>query len=1059
MAKLQNNQSIKGLQEELSRMADLFENTRINYQLLDGQGIIRHANKSWLECLGYKKDEVVGKSFDRFLSLESGSVFNKNIRNFIKLDSREELELMLCCSDGSEINTSFSCFGKRDEKGELLNIHCVFQNISRLRTVEEALKISEDKYERIFNSFLDVYYQTDENSIITLISPSVRKTGRYDPDELIGRHVGDFFIDEEDRMKIRELLFEQGYVDDYDLSLRTKDGNLIDVSINAHLIRDEQGVIKNIEGVIRDISRRKKFELEIASYNNRLKEITDGLPAVLFQLSQNDQRIDISYISPNVKEKLGISADKIIKDPISVLKSTSINDRERIKNELVNALRDKRVAEIECEVTFKDGDKRWVRTKVSPRKSGSNEIIWTGLSTDITNEVMMKNKVREQEERLMAIFEFTNVGIATISLDRVVTSINPAICQISGYSENQIIGKHLKDVAGFYRKDLSFYMKLFADALAGKIPEERIVFEWKHKSGENRWAEVYLDLFKDKDKIKGFQCVLMDATHRILLQQAEKNKQNDIEFLFDSAVKLLMIDSEEEIFQFLTMQLVKLVPGAIINVNSVNEETTHLRVEAVTGITGKIRSMILKLFDQQLSGRTFAIDKNTFSYAKHGKLLINNDNLYDLMLHQVPVNICRQIEKIIQLNEIYELSIGIGEKIMGGCAIFLKKGQTIKNTSLIETLFRQVSQALSRLRTHSQLTMREELYRSLAENAQDLIVRVDENIKPIYANQAFLKTFNLKLDQVLHREFCELGFPVPICDLISQTINQTFISRQSQTCDNVINLDDAPNFFEWRMFPEYDEKKHIQSVLMFIRNITIRKNIEAKIQDSIVNKNKIYSLISHDLRNPFNSILGFLEFLKRDFHLMSDELKLKYINVISESSQNFFELLNSLQEWSQGFEQDRNINPVFFDLQQLINSTLDVYKLQILEKELVINSSIPTGVIVKADYNMIYTSIRNIISNACKFSLKGGEIDIGLRKQRKEVLIEIRDYGIGMSDEEMRKLLNLEKRFTKPGTLGEKGSGLGFILTKELIELNNGRLIVNSQPGKGCAVTIVLKTH
>ncbi len=921
------------------------------------------------------------------------------------------------------------------------------------------MKISEDRYERIFNSFRDVYYQTDKDSIITLISPSVRNIGGYEPDELIGRSVGEFFAEDEDRQRFREIMFDQGFVDDFDVRLKIRDDSYIHASLSAHLFRNEKGEIEAVEGVIRDISRRKEYESEIAAYNSRMKEITDGLPGIVFQLLQKGKKLDVTYISPNISEKTGMTADMIIEAPQSVIKNVSKDDHKRIATELRNALKENRIAQVEYQISAGKGKNGfWSRTRLSHRKINAEEIIWTGISTDITEEVSMKERVREQEEHLKALFEFANVGIATMSLDGVVTSVNPAVCRITGYAEDEIVGKHFRNIDIFYRKDLSFYLKLFNDALLGKIPEEKVVFEWKHKSGEKKWAESYLNLVRNKGRITGFQGVFMDATHRILFQQAELSKQRDTEFLFNASSVLLTIDSEEDLFRFLTGQMRKLLPGIIFNLNSIDDDSRYLRVEAIKGVSGKIRSAILKLFDQNLVGRIFKVDYSTFDYAVHGKLLQVHDSLYELALHQVPETICMQIEKLIKLEEIYEISLGVGDRIMGGAVIFISKGQRMEQVSLLEILFREASQALLRLRTHHRLTKSEELYRSLAENAGDLILRVDEQMKPLYANQAFLKTFRIRPEEIIRKDLKYLDLPASMNDLIASTIQQTIESREPQTCDIAVNLENGPLFYEWRMFPEYDKKRHVTSILIFIRDITGRKENEARLQDNIEYKNRIYSLISHDLKSPFNSILGFLELLKTEYSTLSDELRKNYINLVFESSKNLYNLLDSLQEWSHRF-QEQSIKPVYFDLQEMIRRTLDLLKAQILEKELNIYNSIPAGTIIKADYNMIYAAIRNILSNACKYSQMGGNIDIYENEQEEHIVINIKDEGVGMSEMEIKKLCNLEERFTKNGTMNEKGSGLGFRLANELIEMNQGRLTVKSQTGKGCTVSITLKKN
>lgn len=1045
-------------EQELNRISELFENTWINYQVLDESGRLCFVNRPWLSTLGYDKNEILGTPFIDLLKSESKILFQQRFKECHECISKDDLELTVRCADHSEIIASFSCFCNPEAQGSSHRYHCTFQNITRHKDTEKALRTIEDNYEHIFRSFRDVFYRADPESRILLVSPSVEKVSGYKPEELIGRSMADFFSSPQERSKFRAQLIGKGSVDDYDLKLHKKDGAWMDASISAQIIKGKESDDFYVEGVIRDISLRKKDELAIAAYNTRLNDVTNKLPVVLFQLNQKKNAFSCEYISSNVQSLLDISSEEILKDLKAL---TSLLSKQTLKDILTEhslAHRENRTAKIDFEIRKKNGKFRWCRIKSSFNLNNPDQLIWTGVAIDISEEVSSKQQIRAQEQQLQALYQVANVGITTLSLSGIITSINPAVCEISGYTKDDLVGKHFKKIEIFYKSDLLYYGKLFINALAGKIPQKGVHFKWKHKNGEKRWADAYLNIVKEKGKITGFQGVFLDATDRVLLEKEKSNKQDDSSFLFDSALGFLKIKDEEELYRFLSKQMRKLIPEAIINLNSVNDDQSQLRVESVTGLSGPLRSGILKLIGSTLNGKMFDINKETFKYAKHGKLIQINDNLYDLSVQQIPKNACRQIEKLIRLREIHEISIGIGDKIMGGCAIFICGNQQLENIQLIENLFRQATEALSRLQTHRKLEQREELYRSLAENAQNMMLRVNTRNEVIYANQAFLKTFRLQSADILHQPLRLLRFPAAFCELIIQTIRKTNATQQPQSCDNVLIIEDTPQFYEWRMFPETDRKKGTGSVLMFVYDITQRKEAEAQVLSNIENKNKIFRLIGHDLKNPFNSILGFLDLLTDRYDDLSDEMKKKYLDYIKDSSVNLHELLQSMQEWSKADEKQDQSKPLFFDIKTVIVTSLDYLKLGIIEKELIVEDRVPEGTLIHADYNMIAAAIRNLLSNACKFSQRGGMINLGLRKNKKEVILVIRDQGAGMTESELNKLMSLETTFSKSGTNGEKGSGIGFKFAREFIERNHGWIRVKSQAGKGTQIFVGLKT-
>ncbi len=433
------------IKQEILRISDLFESTRINYQVIDDSGIISYVNQPWIDTMGYKREQALGMPFVEFISEASREVYFKGFQNYDSLEAGEDMELVLLCADGSEITASFSCFCNPGENDLNKRFHCTFQNITRLRQTEKALQISEARYERIFNSFRDVYYQVDADNRIKLISPSIHKLGAYEPADLVGKSMAGYFESEKKRATFRKELIKKGFVDDYDLKLKHKNGTFMDVSISAQIIQNKHGQSEFVEGVIRDISRRKIFESRIASYNNRYKEITRNLPVILFQAVQSKNTFSIEYISPNIQEWLGHSAEAISASPALLHPFISKDSLKEIIVEFSRAFKEKNHAELEVNTLNHHGLNLPLRIHASFREIQENEICWTGVCLDITQEVKAQEIIREQEKRLLTLYQYAKIGIGNMSLQGITTSVNQAILDTTGYSRaGRVDGRNRK---------------------------------------------------------------------------------------------------------------------------------------------------------------------------------------------------------------------------------------------------------------------------------------------------------------------------------------------------------------------------------------------------------------------------------------------------------------------------------------------------------------------------------------------------------------------------------------------------------------------------------------
>lgn len=230
---------------------------------------------------------------------------------------------------------------------------------------------------------------------------------------------------------------------------------------------------------------------------------------------------------------------------------------------------------------------------------------------------------------------------------------------------------------------------------------------------------------------------------------------------------------------------------------------------------------------------------------------------------------------------------------------------------------------------------------------------------------------------------------------------------------------------------------------------------EANLRQANETKNKFFSIIAHDLKNPFSSVYASSEFLHEQFDQIDEKRKKKIIIRIYNSSKNLYKLLENLLQWSRSQTGKMEFSPQKINLKYIVNDTLMLLASNAKSKEIKMTSTLSDSM-VYADVNMVTTVIRNLISNAIKFTSDGGTVEITSAKKDGWTEISVIDDGMGISKADMEKLFRIDCHHTTIGTSNEKGTGLGLILSKEFVEKHGGKIWVESEEGKGSAFKFTL---
>ena len=236
---------------------------------------------------------------------------------------------------------------------------------------------------------------------------------------------------------------------------------------------------------------------------------------------------------------------------------------------------------------------------------------------------------------------------------------------------------------------------------------------------------------------------------------------------------------------------------------------------------------------------------------------------------------------------------------------------------------------------------------------------------------------------------------------------------------------------------------------------TIRK-INDELQNANKNKDKFFSIISHDLRSPLSGIMTLMDILQNEYSSLEHEEIQEIIREASITSKNTFNLMENLLDWSRIQTGKMIFDPQYISLTLIVRGVQGLFSQKLKSKSISLNLDFEPEIFAFADLQMTETVFRNLISNAIKFTPQFGLIIISFEILDKNILVKIKDTGVGLDEEQLSKIFRLDGTYSTIGTAGERGTGLGLMLCKELIEKQGGKIWVESAVNSGTTFSFTL---
>lgn len=252
----------------------------------------------------------------------------------------------------------------------------------------------------------------------------------------------------------------------------------------------------------------------------------------------------------------------------------------------------------------------------------------------------------------------------------------------------------------------------------------------------------------------------------------------------------------------------------------------------------------------------------------------------------------------------------------------------------------------------------------------------------------------------------------------------------------------------------YSRFRQLKKQQLLLEESVAKKTSELK--ELNASKDKFFSIIAHDLKNPFNTIIGFSEMLKDVIENNEPELIYKYASMINTSSVQTFRLLENLLEWANSQRGKIPFEPVKINVKNLVQEEFSLQEDMAKGKNIRLICHVPPDIMIMADHNMLKTVLRNLITNAIKFTHKNGKVEIRSDVRKNYIELSVTDNGVGMKPESISKLFKIDANLTSLGTENEKGTGLGLFLCKEFVEKHRGKIWAESKEGEGSTFKFII---
>ena len=972
------------------------------------------------------------------------------------------------------------------------------------------IRENEELFRSVFDGIQDVFYRTDAEGRVILISPSVQQTAGYTAEEVIGQPASRFYADPAQRDILLEELRQKDTVTDFEIDLRHSDGTVIPSSVTSHIMKDDEGRALGVEGVLRDITEHKRVEEALREDRDRAQKYLDVARVILAVVDADEQ---ISLMNNKGCEVLGYSESELIGQNWFDLLVP-----ERLREEVRGVFRQLMAGEVEPVEYYenplltKNGEERIIvfhNTVLTDEDGSICAAVCSG--EDVTERKRTEEALRESETKYRTLVENLPQKIFFKDNNSVYISCNESYARDLGLTPDEIVGHtdydfYPKELAEKYRADDT---RIMESAQAEEIEEDYI------QDGQQVVVHtVKIPVTDENGRVVGILGIFWDITERKRTEEALQQAYDRVETILATSMDGFMTigldgritDCNETYCEMLGYSRDELLTMRITDVDTMESaeemaqhieqvmqtgsdrfETAHRRkdgnivdVEISTMVVDGPKESFFVSFARDITERKRAeealreseeFSASLVSHSSYPTIAINPDtsiryvnpaleevtgfSAAELVGTKAPYPFWTE-ETLEQTGR--DLAVAMQQGAQRVEELFeTKTGERfwveitsipIQRDGKLDYYFAYWADITERKRAEEALQESEQRLRTILETAEDSIFIKDRALRYTQVNPAMVKLFDRPASAIIGTTDWEL-FGEEAGKHIEE-VDLRVLEGETVEEEHTKPVGDMPHTFHIIKVPMRDSSGEIVGVFGIARDITERKRMEADLAQSA----KMMSLatmaagIAHEVRNPLAIICSCTQLLQK--HPDDEQIRNQCIEKIDAASQRASLVIANLLKFTHPEEdqvQKVNLNAVLEEASALLAHNMEQQGIM-LRKDF--QPDLPNVMGTPALLQQVFV---NLMLNAGAAMAEGGRLTLTTRRTAAgEVAIEFADTGRGISPEHLPKIFD---PFFTAMPSGE-GTGLGLAISYGIIQQHKGTIEVESRPGQGSKFTVRL---
>jgi PAS domain S-box-containing protein len=997
---------------------------------------ITYINENFCTLLESFEEKLTGRKLINLVSKADKTHLKKIIKSFSQESEPIRSQIQLTLISGENKLIEWIVIPIKIAKGKVLEFQAIGKDITMQLNTDDKIRLeklfheSEARYKNLYeNSPIGIYRTSPEGKILLANSTIIKMLGYDSFEDIAQRNVEQSgYTEKFSRNDFIKILEQNGEIIGYETAWYTKNKEIIYVRENAKVVKDAVGNIIYYEGTVEDISDKKRAE---EALNHRLEQLqfinflsdkvnkTTNLANIFEEATQgiinNNFADKVSLHLLNEKDgKIKYYSSKTLSENFILF----VNSYELWQSDEYNK-KSIQIFDIETSPLTKDYKKVFfaesikalviIPMKTKDKLIGQITLYFNKphefsnddlkLAETIANQIAFtiertqnEETIQNNERRFRSLLDRSSDIISIISKEGKVLFDTSSSKEIFG---QELLGKNIFPF--IHPDDLNRVQNAFLDLIKNKNSIKSSTFRIKHTDGSWRCTESIARNFIDDSTINGIVVNTRDITERMRFENELQESESRYKAIFHNNYAVMIILDPST--------------GNIVDANNSACKYYGYTKEKITSLN------ISDINIQQIS----VINKNIKKSVEQSQNYFNfkhklaDGSLRDVEVYSGPVEF--QGKKFL-----YSIIHDLTEKKLAE-KVLAEERQLFIAGPVVVFKWDATPKAVAEY--------------------------VSPNVTMIlgYTPEEFMND-SVNFKQIIHPEDRQR-----VSDEILAHSNADEIHFEQQYR---VKRKDG----EYRWFDDFthiikDNEGKIANFHGYLIDITASKQAEEviikseqKLRELNMMKDKFFSVIAHDLRSPFQGLLGMANILVEDEEITDDERKI-FIQKLYEGLKTQFNFIEDLLAWSRIQRGAIEFNPEPNNLSLLFEEIISFLKNNIEKKNLNLHSEVPENLVLNFDRNMIATIIRNLLSNAIKFTYPDGNIYINVKNLPDAISITVEDTGIGINENDLNKLFRLDTHFSTRGTDGEGGTGFGLILSKDFIERHNGKIHVESVQGKG----------